>query len=217
LQAVYDWTRMNILLTGFGPFPGAPFNPTGRLVEKLAASRKLARAGVRRAAHVFRTSYETVDRELPLLMAREKPDVLVMFGLASRTRHVCIETRARNARSRTIPDVGGSVADSGTIVLGAATSLELRAPAQRLARAARTAGVDARLSHDAGSYLCNYLCWRATEAAAQPGGPKLAAFVHVPLVGRPGSSRRGPLTFDDLVRAGEAIVLAAMAAARTAC
>ena len=62
---------MNILLTGFGPFPGAPYNPTGRLVEKLARSRQLA--GVQRAAHVFRTSYEAVDRELPLLLMRDKP------------------------------------------------------------------------------------------------------------------------------------------------
>ena len=88
---------MNILLTGFGPFPGAPFNPTGRLVEKLARSRHLASSGVRRMAHVFRTSYEAVDHELPALLARTKPDVLVMFGLAGRTRHVRIETRARNA------------------------------------------------------------------------------------------------------------------------
>ena len=88
---------MNILLTGFGPFPGAPFNPTERLVEKLARSRHLALTGVRRTSHVFRTSYEAVDRELPALLKRTKPDVLVMFGLAARTRHLRIETRARNA------------------------------------------------------------------------------------------------------------------------
>ena len=28
-----------ILLTGFGPFPGAPFNPTGPLVTELARAR----------------------------------------------------------------------------------------------------------------------------------------------------------------------------------
>lgn len=207
---------MNILLTGFGPFPGAPYNPTGRLVEKLASSRHLARAGVQRAAHVFRTSYETVDRELPLLMARENPDVLVMFGLAARTRHVRIETRARNARSRIVPDVAGTAADSGTITPDGAASLALRAPAQRLVHAARSTGIDVRLSRDAGSYLCNYLCWRAAEATVRPGGPKLATFVHVPMVGRPGAARCAPLTFEDLVRAGEAIVVAAVAAVRTA-
>ncbi len=57
---------MNVLLTGFGPFPGAPFNPTGPLVRALA---RRAQPGARRSAHVFRTSYATVDRELPQLIA----------------------------------------------------------------------------------------------------------------------------------------------------
>ena len=92
----------------------------------------------------------------------------------------------------------------------------LRIPARRLVQAARATGRRRpALSHDAGRYLCNYLCWRATEAAARPDGPKVAAFVHVPKV-RATGTRRAPLTFDQLVRAGEAIVLAAIAGARTA-
>ena len=207
---------MNILLTGFGPFPGARFNPTGRLVEKLARSRHFASSGVRRTAHVFRTSYEAVDHELPALLARTKPDVLVMFGLAGRTRHVRIETRARNAISRVVPDAAGRRPRAGTIVAGAPATRAMRAPAQRLLKAARSAGVKAALSHDAGRYLCNYLCWRASEAAGQPNGPKVAAFVHVPKVRPARGARRARLTFDQLVRAGEAIVLAAIAGARTA-
>jgi len=204
---------MNILLTGFGPFPGAPSNPTGPLVEKLACGRQLA--GVRRLAHVFRTSYEAVDRELPLLLMRDKPDVLVMFGLAARTRHVRIETHARNAVSRVIPDATGKLPRSDAIADGFQARLPMRAPVQRLVQAVRATGVAVRPSHDAGRYLCNYLCWRATEATLQPDGPKVAAFVHVPNIRRSGDSRAAPLTFDDLVRAGEAIVLAAVAAART--
>src|SRR5438046_3592298 len=83
-----------ILLTGFGPFPGAPFNPTGPLVRELARRRHGRCAGVRRVAHVFPTSYDAVDRELPELIKREAPDILVMFGVAQRTRHLRLETRA---------------------------------------------------------------------------------------------------------------------------
>lgn len=205
---------MNILLTGFGPFPGAPFNPTGRLVKKLARSRHLARADVRRTSHVFRTSYDTVDRELPALLTRAKPDVLVMFGLAARTRHIRIETRARNAVSRVVPDATGHRPRAGTIAPGKPTSRALRVPAQRLVKAARSTGVKAALSRDAGRYLCNYLCWRAAEAAARRNGPQVAAFVHVPSI-RGTRSRRAPLTFEQLLRAGEAIVLATIAGART--
>ena len=100
--------------------------------------------GVRRTSHVFRTSYEAVDRELPALLKRTKPDVLVMFGLAARTRHVRIETRARNAYSRVVPDAAGHAPRAGTIAPGAAASLALRIPAQRLVKAARSTGVESR-------------------------------------------------------------------------
>ena len=70
-----------ILITGFGPFPGAPYNPTGPLVIELARRRHPAFANVRRVAHVFPVSYEAVDRELPALLKRERPDALIMSGL----------------------------------------------------------------------------------------------------------------------------------------
>ena len=201
-----------ILITGFGPFPGAPFNPTEPLVMELARRRH----NVRRVGHVFRVSYEAVDRELTALLAREKPDALIMFGLAARTRHLRVETRARNAITRLLPDAGGQIPATAAIAAGAPPALSLRVPAQRLLRAARQTGVPAALSHDAGRYLCNYLCWRAAEAA-DSGGPRLTAFIHVPSVPRSPMrhpSRQPPLTLDDLTEAGEAIVRAAIVAAR---
>jgi pyroglutamyl-peptidase len=81
----------------------------------------------------------------------------------------------------------------------------------KLLRAAVGTGVDARGSRDAGSYLCNYLSWRAIEATCGDAGPRLAAFVHVPLVARDGASRRNGVTHritpEELVDAGEAMLL----------
>jgi pyroglutamyl-peptidase len=208
----HDGARMTILITGFGPFPGAPFNPTEPLVLALARRR----LGERRIAHVFRVSYAAVDRELPALLAREQPRALVMFGLAGRTRHLRIETRARNTFAPAMPDADGYTPVATAIAPAAPALLPLRAPARRLVLAARTAGVPAALSGDAGRYLCNYLCWRAAEAA-RAGAPRLVAFVHVPSVRRvqaPPSRRQPGLTMVDLIRAGEAIVRAALAAAR---
>ena len=209
---------MTILLTGFGPFPGAPFNPTEPLVEALARVRHPAFSGMSRVAHVFRVSYQAVDRELPALLAREKPEVLVMFGLALRATCLRIETQARNALTCAVPDAAGEVAVTDMIVAQAPAALPLRVPAVRLLAAARATGMPAVLSRDAGRYLCNYLCWRAAEACRQAGTPRVAAFVHVPstrIVARPRSGpRRAPYAHEDLVRAGEAIVLAAQAAAR---
>jgi pyroglutamyl-peptidase len=195
-----------VLITGFGPFPGAPFNPTGPLAQRLAARRRPALADVTRIVHVFRTSYAAVDAEVPRLIARHRPDVLLLFGLATRTPYLRIETRARNAVSATVSDAGGRILRTTGIRPCGPIALQGRAPFARLAQAARAARVPVRLSRNAGSYLCNYLYWCALEH--QPRGPSpLVVFVHVPLVNRMGSGR-GKLTLDDLVRAGEAILLA---------
>jgi hypothetical protein len=90
--------------------------------------------------------------------------------------------------------------------------------------------VAAAPSRNAGAYLCNYVYWRALEAAARPDGPGLGVFVHVPPVGlkevpktrfkrprrrlakKPPDRQRARKPrapgLNDLVRAGEAIVLA---------
>lgn len=215
-----------ILLTGFGPFPGAPFNPTGPLVRRLAARSSLRARDMRRVAHVFATSYQAVDRELPALLARERPAALIMFGLAPRSRHIRIETRARNALSGRVADAGGHVPDARMIAPGERAAMRLAGPAQALVAAVRAAGLSARLSGDAGEYLCNYLCWRAGCAAERNGGPRVVAFVHVPKVQQ--SSVRGPrgrrplpcqprppVVLADLVLAGEAILRAVRAALLT--
>ena len=208
--------NLTVLITGFGPFPGAPFNPTEPLVRELARRPHPAFANVRRLAHVFRVSYEAVDRDLPALLASERPDALIMFGLAVRAKHVRIETRARNALTRALPDVGGRLPLSGTILAGGPAALPLRAPAQRLLMAARATGLPVALSRDAGHYLCNYLCWRAAEAA-RAGAPRVTSFVHVPPIHRtPIHWPRQPhVSLDELVAAGEAIMRAAVTAARS--
>jgi pyroglutamyl-peptidase len=204
-----------ILVTGFGPFPGAPFNPTTPLVHRLARLRRPALAEVKLIAHVFPTSYAAVDRELPALIKRYKPDALLMFGLAGRTRHIRIETRARNALAL-MPDAGGAAPSTRAIAPGLPHQ-PMPAPVRRLHNAAASACVPAALSRDAGHYLCNYLAWQAALAARQRGGPRLAAFVHVPLTrrhARPRWQRKPRHSLDDLTRAGTRLLLALAAAAR---
>ena len=208
----------SVLITGFGPFPGAPFNPTEGLVRRLGMRRRPAFADIERVTHVFRTSYAAVDVELPDLIARHEPDVLLMFGLAARTPHVRIETRARNATTALVPDVGGRMLRRTGIRPGEAAALAGRAPFQKLVSAVRGARLRARLSHDAGAYLCNYVYWHGIEAKSRKRPIPVVAFVHVPLVYRGSrlSGYRRVVTLDDLARAGEAILRSLVTAAHDA-
>jgi pyroglutamyl-peptidase len=201
---------LRILITGFGPFPGAPFNPTMPLVARLLRLRRPALCEVELAGHIFPVTYDSVDRELPQLLTQHRPHALLMFGLASRTRHVRIETRARNAVTTLWPDAGHTRASKGSITVGA-DAMTFGPHTAKLLRAAIGSGVEARPSRDAGNYLCNYLSWRAIEAVHGDKGPCLAAFVHIPPLARDATARRKSAihraTLEELVDAGEAMLM----------
>jgi pyroglutamyl-peptidase len=209
---------LSVLITGFGPFPGAPFNPTATLSKTLARRRRPALSEINRIAHVFPTSYAAVERELPILIARHRPDLVLLFGLAPRTPHLRIEGRARNRRSTLFADIDGTHPSFAIRVRGPAA---LVAPAQQqpLRIAAGRARVPARLSIDAGKYLCNFTYWRALELTRDNGA--LVQFVHVPNVSQAQArtrsyGRKHRLTETELLRAAEAILLALMVTAREA-
>ncbi|MBR1187621.1 pyroglutamyl-peptidase I [Bradyrhizobium sp. AUGA SZCCT0160] len=210
--------RLRILVTGFGPFPGAPYNPTQALVERLLRLRRPAFADVEVSSHIFPVTYKAVDLELPQALAKHRPQAILMFGLAGRTKHVRIETRARNAVTLLWPDAAQTRVRKGSIGLGP-DAMRFGPHTLRLLHAAQATGIDARPSRDAGSYLCNYLSWRAIEAAATNDYLRLASFVHIPPLARGGALRRkgnARITLDELVDAGEAMLLEMVVLARQA-
>jgi pyroglutamyl-peptidase len=207
---------MRVLLVGFGPFPGAPRNPSAVLVKRLASRRRPALAGTVRTAHVFATTYAAVDNELPRLFAGN-PDIVLMFGLAARRRHLCIETQARNTRSILFPDVRGYRPARGVIASGEPAALRGGAPFARLLAAARAARMPSRLSRDAGRYVCNYSYWRALALAGRGRGP-LVQFIHIPRIrfeSRPKRKQkyRAP-PFHTALAAAENLLIALVAARR---
>ncbi len=220
--------KLRILITGFGPFPGAPYNPTQPLVARLLRLRRPALGDVELSGHIFPVTYAAVDRQLPELLAKRKPQALLMFGLAARTPYVRIETRARNAVTMIWPDAEHARVRKGSIARDA-EAMMFGPHTGRLLRRALGTGIDARTSRNAGSYLCNYLSWRAIEATAarhdpekwelvfgkdhaqMRDGPRLAAFIHVPLLARDGTSARkgngSRIRLEELVDAGEAMLM----------
>jgi len=138
-----------------------------------------------------------------------------MFGLAGRRRHVCIETRARNAVSVLFPDASGYRPQRATIRPGGPAARRGHAPFAALAGVTRTTKVPARASRDAGRYLCNYLYWRALERAG--GGKPLVQFVRIPPLDnkpRRKTATKSRPTLAQLLKTAEAVLLALVAARR---
>ncbi len=186
--------KIRVLITGFGPFPGAPYNPTQPLVARLTRLRRPAFSDVELSSHIFPVTYKAV------------------------TTHVRIETRARNAVTLLWPDAAQTRVRKGSIGPGP-DAMMFGPHTSRLQRAALGSGIDARPSRDAGAYLCNYLSWRVIEAVGTHDDLRLSAFVHVPLLARGGAAwRKGfsRVTLEELVDAGESMLLEMVRLARGA-
>jgi len=206
--------QIRVIIAGFGPFPGAPSNPSGCLATALARRRRPALADIEITSYVFTTAYAAVDRDLAKLLA-QNPDVLLIFGLASRRRHICIETRARNARSILFPDANGYSPERGAIERGQIRSRTGNAPFHQLLQVVRQNKLPARLSRDAGAYLCNYAYWRALQHASSRHS--LVQFVHIPWVNaapQRGTFKRRLPPLSRLVTVAESLLIALLAASR---
>uniref|UniRef100_UPI0038F60A6A hypothetical protein n=1 Tax=Streptomyces turgidiscabies TaxID=85558 RepID=UPI0038F60A6A len=83
------------------------------------------------------------------VLAKEKPDALLMFGLAARTPYLRVETRARNAVTMLWPDAANTRSTKRGIA-GDADAMTFGPHTARLLRVARLTGIDARASRDAG-------------------------------------------------------------------
>jgi pyroglutamyl-peptidase len=203
--------RIRILLTGFGRFPGAPKNPSAAIVAEIARSRRLARFGLEIVAAVFPVEFGGFDTELTTWLAATRPDAVLHLGLAGRRRVLTVETRAANRLSQLHPDALRRMSGRAFVVAGAPDRLKTRLPAARLVAAMNRTGTPARLSHDAGDYVCNATLYLSLRSAIP-----VAGFIHVPWPrpeNRPLSRRRsGTLrpSREEMVRAiGAALPLIA--------
>jgi pyroglutamyl-peptidase len=189
-----------ILITGFGPFPGAPGNPTMTIVRHLARLPRGKAAGIEKITRLLPTEWRMLEAFAADIRAL-KPDAVLMFGLAGRRRKITPEARALNRAGPLRLDAAGKVPPSRLLNEGNHQIRNGSIDPVRMSVVLRRAGLPATTSRDAGDYLCNALFWTALDS----GVP--AIFVHVP---RP---RRRTLPKDrpkrprpdmaDLLRAGE--------------
>jgi pyroglutamyl-peptidase len=194
------------LVVGFDRFPGAPRNPSAALVRAIARRRRPLLADMKVVCAVLPTTYAAVANELPALLKRYDPDVVLFFGLASRTDVARVESRALNAASSVHADATRAKMPGSQVVRGAPKELRARAPLGRLAAAILGAGVAVRQSRDAGRYICNAAMFTGLDTARRSGRPRHVAFIHIPW---PRSLRHpGGPAMQALIRAGEAALVA---------
>ena len=190
-------TRPTILITGFGPFPGTPDNPSEFLVHAIDQGRVRHPHGVHIRTGILPTSWSKVSDLASRMHADERPDIALHFGVADVSRGFRIERRARN-RTKNKPDVDGELPHRPYISRRGPTQLGTSLPVARIMLGLRASGLPANLSDDAGDYLCNMLFYSSLCSPDRASAGRVL-FVHIPQLSAFGSEK-------ELFRGAESII-----------
>ncbi|WP_421930997.1 hypothetical protein [Phenylobacterium sp.] len=168
-------THPRLLVCGFGSFPAAPRNPAAAVVEALAQDAWAPQGVVLDCLCLpvaWTGSVETVQAALGARPA----DAVLVVGVATDADAFRVETVARNRAARAKPDHAGATWEGSVIRSDGPGALASTAPTEDMLGALIGANLAARLSDDAGDYLCNFTLYRLLAEAAAPS----VGFLHVP-------------------------------------
>lgn len=199
-----------ILLTGFGPFPGMPFNASGALVGAFAETPPRRAPGPSIRAALLPTDWRLALEQLRDLIADARPHAALHFGVSARARGFAIETRAFN---QTCPraDCMGCAPPQRAVRRNAPAILPATLPAMRVVQRLRMAGIPAGLSHDAGRYLCNAVMFESLWLGETSRIP-CAGFIHIPALAPPGEEQAQAGFSWEMLRRGARIIIDTLAA-----
>ncbi len=166
-----------ILVTGFEPFGGETVNASWEAAQRLEGWRRGRFAAV---ARLLPCAYDASVIEFIRAIETLRPDAVLMTGQAARRSQVSVERFARNLDNAASPDNHGALRRAMTIAAGAPERLEATAPVSEIAGAIREAGYRARVSTNAGGFVCNHLYFGALRHLSGLGRATPAVFLHLP-------------------------------------
>lgn len=151
-----------VLVTGFGPFGDERVNPSGLIARRLGGIELPVAA---------EEAWEQTRREMD---ARGCVAVLAL-GVAGGRDRVCVEAWAANEVDYRLADDFGRVRAGAVDPTQRADGIRPTVPPARLARRMRGVGVPARVSRDAGRFVCNHFYFLLLARLAGR-----AVFIHIP-------------------------------------
>ncbi|MCS4511794.1 pyroglutamyl-peptidase I [Xylophilus ampelinus] len=170
----------NVLLAGFEPFDTDPVNPSWEVARRLDGWQH-AGATVRgvQLPCVFGNALEALDAAI----ARWQPVLVVCIGLAGGRTEISPERVAINIDDARIPDNAGRQPIDAPVIAGAPAAYFSTLPIKAIVHDLRAAGLPARVSNSAGTFVCNHVFYALMHRLAQQsadGTPVRGGFVHLP-------------------------------------
>ena len=153
-----------ILVTGFEPFGGEMVNSSWEAARAIDGWRCGDAVVV---AVRLPCAYGACVAEFVGAFERLRPEAVLMTGQAARRAVVSVESVARKRSNAAAPDNRGVVC--GSAASDGPATVEASAAARAVARAICELGVAARVSTNAGGYVCNHLYYGALNYPARAG------------------------------------------------
>ena len=166
-----------ILITGFEPFGGERVNASWEAAKKLEGWRHGDYTAV---ARLLPCAYDSSVKKLIHAIETVRPEAILMTGQAARRGAVCVERFARNLDAAAAADNDGALRTALRISRAAPEWLEAAAPVSAIARAIKKAGIPARVSRNAGGFVCNHLYFGALQYLSDTRSAARAVFLHLP-------------------------------------
>lgn len=168
---------LRLLVTGFEPFGGASFNPSGDVARVLHGQKVLGHPVIGRVLPVV---WDAAPRLLEQWIDELRPNIVIALGMARES--IEIEVRATNRRQPERRDNRGALPDPARSI--ATSEFPAALPAQEIVHELSRDGV-ARISEDAGGFLCEEVFYalmaKRSEIQTTQRWPLLrAGFIHVP-------------------------------------
>ncbi len=165
---------MKVLITGFEPFDKAEKNPSWEAVKLLPESHKIVKIEL---PVVFEKAAELLWDEV----IKNKPDAIIMVGVAGNRDAITPEVIAVNIDDARIPDNDGSSPQWQKIDENGPDGIFSSLPVKDMVEKMGENGIKASLSYTAGAYVCNDLFYRTLNNIKKNGLDIRAGFIHVPM------------------------------------
>ncbi len=192
-----------VLLTGFEPFGGASFNPSGAVLQAIA---KRGINGIEIVTAILPVEFKRSAEMLVELISSHRPDVVISLGQAEGRDFIGPEQVAINLADGRIADNAGVKIVNQSIDPSDADGYFSTLPIRAIVDAISSLGIAAKISYSAGTFICNEIFF-ATQSFLQES-EVISGFIHLPLAPNQAAEFPGlpTMPIEDQVNAIEAAI-----------
>lgn len=165
------------LVTGFEGYGGRGRNPAG---ETAMALHGQTVGGVKVIGQRLPVSFKKLAAGLTGAMDEVKPDIVISLGLWPGEPVIRLERVGINVADFEIADNEGTRLTDAPVSGNGAPAVLATLPNREIRDAILAAGIPARISSTAGTFLCNATLYTTLSHAEQKKRPPLTGFMHVP-------------------------------------